>query len=138
MPDASLRHASESGQVATNQIHTGNPSPNVLILDPDGGVCRVVSLMLKEVGAVSVCANDGVTALQLAEQHHPDLIIAETRLPDMTGTEFARRLRDLGHADARVILMSVYPRPPIGAEDHFLQKPLRFERLLEIARECVH
>jgi CheY-like chemotaxis protein len=119
------------------------PSPasgaaaDAVVVDPDSSVCRVIALMLREVGATAVCANDGVKALELAQQHRPALLIAETRLPDMTGTDFTRRLRDLGHVDARVILMSIFPRPPIGAEDHFLQKPLRFERLLEIARECM-
>lgn len=136
MPDTTLRRASD--QQRGGHLHTrSDGAADVLVVDPDRGVCRVIALMLREVGATTVSANDGVTGLELARHHRPALLIVETHLPEMTGSQFTRRLRDLGHADARIILMSIYPRPPIGAEDHFLQKPLPFDRLLDIARECV-
>lgn len=110
---------------------------SVLIVDSDASVCRVIALVLQEVDCQTYAAHSAEAALQLADVLRPALIIAEVRLPLRSGDEFAQLLRERGHVDARVVLMSAYPRPPAGAEDHFLQKPLRFDRLLDIAREVL-
>jgi CheY-like chemotaxis protein len=109
----------------------------VLIVDPDASVCRVIALVLQEVGCQTYAAHSAEAALQLADEVRPALVIAEVRLPLGTGDQLARLLRERGHVEARVVLMSAYPRPPAGAEDHFLQKPLRFDQLLDIAREVL-
>ena len=38
-------------------------------------------------------ATDGLTALELARQHHPDLILLDVRMPDMDGYEVCRALK---------------------------------------------
>lgn len=106
----------------------------VLVVDSDPGVCRVIALVLQEVGCETRAAYDAESALQLLDEFEPDLVVAEVRLPAASGSELASRIRDRGQLDMKVVLMSAYPRPPVGAEDYFLQKPLRFDRLLDIAR----
>ena len=135
MPDASInRAASVRDEVGTAPETSGHHGGSVLVVDSDAGVCRVIALVLQEVGCETRAAYDAETALDLVDRFNPDLVIAEVRLPHVSGTELAAEIREHGHPDTRVVLMSAYPRPPIGAEDHFLQKPLHFERLLDIAR----
>ena len=142
MPDTSVSHADPAvartsvqheRTQASAEGHRDRPG-SVLVVDSDAGVCRVIALVLQEVGCETRAAHDAETALELVDELDPDLVIAEVFLPEASGPDLAREIREHGHADTRVVLMSAYPRPPMGAEDYFLQKPLRFERLLDIAR----
>jgi CheY-like chemotaxis protein len=142
VPDTSVSHA-DTGVAPTSVLNervmastepVSDRPGSVLVVDSDAGVCRVIALVLQEVGCETRAAHDAETALQLVDEFDPDLVIAEVFLPEASGPELAREIRERGHPDTRVVLMSAYPRPPVGAEDYFLQKPLRFERLLDIAR----
>jgi CheY-like chemotaxis protein len=110
---------------------------SVLIVDGDPGVRRVLDYILRELDCEILLASDGESALEMVEQQEPDMVLAEVRLPGISGPELAARLRATGHMNTRIVLMSAYPRPPIGAEDHFLYKPIRFERLLDIASAAI-
>lgn len=127
------------------QAHTG-PAPNtappadasrVIVVDPDGGVRRVIALVLDELDCTTVGVPDAETALELLEGDDPALIVSEVRLPGMTGPALAETLRERDGSHPCFVLMSAYPRPPRGAEDYFLQKPLRFDRLLDITRSAM-
>jgi two-component system nitrogen regulation response regulator NtrX len=139
VPDISVTHiaAASVGPRTPFEAHPSEARPgSVLVVDSDAGVCRVIALVLQEVGCETRAAHDAESALELVDALDPDLVIAEVRLPAASGSELAREIREHGHPDTRVVLMSAYPRPPMGAEDYFLQKPLRFERLLDIARSA--
>jgi CheY-like chemotaxis protein len=110
---------------------------SILVVDGDSAVCRVIALMLQEVDCDVVSAPDGETALALVAERPPRMVVAEVRLHGMPGDELARHLRLRADPEMTVVLMSAYPRPPHGAEDEFLQKPLRFDRLIALAREAV-
>lgn len=42
-----------------------------------------------------ICANDGVSALKLAQQELPDLILLDIMMPHMDGLEVCHRLKQL-------------------------------------------
>ena len=75
--------------------------------------------------------------LELAAQHHPDLILLDLHLPDMPGQEVLRRLRaEPRTADVPVVILSADARPSL-IEDllaqgvrAFLTKPLDVKELL--------
>jgi DNA-binding NarL/FixJ family response regulator len=52
-------------------------------------------------------AESGAEVLPLYEQHHPDLVIVDWRLPDMNGGEVIKQLRDK-HPDARILVLSAF------------------------------
>jgi CheY-like chemotaxis protein len=113
------------------------PRRSILVVDGDSAVCRVIALMLQEVDGDVLSVPDGEAALELVAEKQPCMVIAEVRLAGMPGDELARRLRLCADPAMMVVLMSAYPRPPHGAEDEFLQKPLRFDRLIALAREAI-
>ena len=60
--------------------------------------------LLEAHGYATLQTKDGMEALKLARQHHPDLILMDIQLPEVSGLEVAtdaRRRRSKGHPDHR-------------------------------------
>jgi len=68
-------------------------APLVLVVDDDGTVTDVLSRYLEHAGLRVITASDGPTALALAAQHRPDLVVLDLMLPGIDGLEVCRRLR---------------------------------------------
>jgi CheY-like chemotaxis protein len=80
--------------------------------------------------------------LDLAAEHHPDLILLDLHLPDMPGQEVLRRLRaEPRTADVPVVILSADARPTLIKEllgqgvRAFLTKPLDVKELLGLLDE---
>ncbi len=108
-----------------------------LVVDPDPGVRRVIALILQDSGVRIVTVPDAESALDEARSRTPKVVLSEVRLPGLDGADLAYALRNEGFGATKVVLMSAYPRPPRGAEDGFLQKPLGFESLQALAEEAL-
>ena len=65
----------------------------MLVVDDDGTVTDVLSRYLEHAGLRVITASDGPTALALAAQHRPDLVVLDLMLPGIDGLEVCRRLR---------------------------------------------
>ena len=77
--------------------------------------------------------------LELAAEHHPDLILLDLHLPDMPGQEVLRRLQaEPRTADVPVVILSADARPTLIEEllakgvRAFMTKPLDVRELLEL------
>jgi two-component system response regulator DesR len=55
-------------------------------------------------------ATDGKTALKLALETNPDVVVTDIEMPGMTGLEFAAALKEKEHA-ARIIIVTTFARP---------------------------
>ena len=81
-----------------------------LVLADDHGVVReaIAALLAKEAGFEIVGeAGSGREALDEVAAKSPDILVLDVALPDMSGIEVARRLRDTG-SRTRVIVLSTY------------------------------
>jgi two-component system phosphate regulon response regulator PhoB len=65
----------------------------VLIVDDDPDIVRLVSYNLTHAGYEVQTAPTGRKALELIQQHPPDLIVLDLMLPDVDGMEVCRSLR---------------------------------------------
>jgi CheY-like chemotaxis protein len=86
----------------------------VLVADNDDRVRRSAHSLLGRWGCVVETARDGQEALTMARLSTYDAILADIRLPDMSGYEVYRRLRE-AQPEARVILMTGYGYDPTHA-----------------------
>jgi len=68
----------------------------VLIVDDDPKVRRTLRAILEASSHSVLEATNGREALQLIEQHHPDLMIVDIVMPEMDGLETIRMLRRKG------------------------------------------
>jgi CheY-like chemotaxis protein len=73
----------------------------VLIVDDYPDALEIWGLYLRSMGYEVLEAEDGLSAVALAHEHRPDVIILDLELPGITGFEAAVRLR--GSAETRHI-----------------------------------
>ena len=76
----------------------------VLVVDDDVKTVELVKLYLKRDGYRVLSAYDGVDALRLAREGHPDLIVLDLMLPGIDGLEICRTLRT--ESDVPVIMLT--------------------------------
>ena len=76
-------------------------------------------------------ATNGAEALKLVEQHAPDLVILDLRMPEMDGWQAARRIRELPTGrDVPILALSVTASPGVEAYalhagcNEFIPKPV--------------
>jgi diguanylate cyclase (GGDEF)-like protein len=109
----------------------------VLVVDDDPFIARLLEIELKAAGYDVRVANDGMTALGLAQERSPDLVLADVMMPNMDGFELARRLRqDPRTAAVSIIMLTARGLSAdklegfaIGADDYIV-KPFDTPELL--------
>ncbi|HXG13445.1 MAG TPA: response regulator [Gemmataceae bacterium] len=97
----------------------------VLVADNDERVRRSAHGLLGRWGCVVETARDGQEMLTMARLGNYDVILADIRLPDLSGYEAYRRLRE-AQPQARVILMTAFGYDPSHAIVKARQEGLRF------------
>jgi two-component system, OmpR family, alkaline phosphatase synthesis response regulator PhoP len=80
------------------------PGRKVLVVDDDVKTVELVKLYLSREGYRVLTAYDGVEALRLAREGHPDLIVLDLMLPDIYGLEVCRVLRR--ESDVPIIMLT--------------------------------
>lgn len=68
---------------------------SLLFIEDDDGIRTALKLALEDEGYAVREAPDGRTGLALFEQHEPDLVLLDLRLPDVSGFDVCRQLRTL-------------------------------------------
>src|SRR4030043_2253084 len=74
----------------------------ILVVDDDAKTVELVKLYLNRDGYKVLVAYDGVEALRLARQSHPDLLVLDLMLPGCDGLEVCRTLRS--ESDVPIIM----------------------------------
>lgn len=65
----------------------------ILVVEDDASLRKLMSAALKQHGYVTFLANDGLEALDVLEKTNIDLIISDIMMPNMDGYELTRQLR---------------------------------------------
>jgi len=82
----------------------GIVNKKVLVVDDDAKTVELVKLYLKRDGYKVLVAYDGVEALRLARESHPDLLVLDLMLPGCDGLEVCRTLRS--ESDVPIIILT--------------------------------
>jgi two-component system, OmpR family, alkaline phosphatase synthesis response regulator PhoP len=65
----------------------------ILVADDETHILNVVSLKLRNAGFRVLTAHDGQEALDVAMAERPDLLITDYHMPQLSGLELCRRLK---------------------------------------------
>ena len=122
------------------------PAPNppsarkcVLIVEDNALNMKLFSAMVSSQGYEVLQAEDGSRALDMARGRHPDLIIMDLQLPDISGLEVARLLKAAGDTtEIPIIATTAYAMRTNEATirasgcDGFMAKPIAISEFLEL------
>lgn len=79
----------------------------ILIVDDTPANLRLLSHVLSKEGYISIEAKDGETAIEMAKEHEPDLILLDIMMPGMDGFEVIKHLKsDDQLAEVPIIFLS--------------------------------
>jgi signal transduction histidine kinase/CheY-like chemotaxis protein len=81
-----------------------NSRPHVLIVDDNADAAQTLADLIRLEGFPVTVAFDGGTALSAFERIHPAVVLLDMGLPDMSGTEVARRMRSHPHGKSIQII----------------------------------
>ncbi|MDP4284804.1 MAG: response regulator [Bacteroidota bacterium] len=76
----------------------------ILIADDEPDILEIISFNLQSQGYHSICANNGIEAIELAKIHKPDLIILDVMMPGKSGFEVCKFLRALPEFENTIII----------------------------------
>jgi two-component system response regulator YesN len=88
-------------------------------------------------------AGNGKEALLLAEKEHPDLVIADIKMPEMTGLEMIEKLRERSSEAVFIVIsgfseFSYAQRAISCGVSEYLLKPVSKEKLLHALNKSIH
>lgn len=123
---------------------SGNGRPLVLVADDDPDLLEMVVLLLRRSDYQVVTARDGVEALQVALDRHPNLAVLDVKMPGLDGVDVLRRIRD-NEATAQMpaILVSAgVEQEKIAAglaagANEYVKKPFSPRELLEVVKAAL-
>jgi two-component system, OmpR family, KDP operon response regulator KdpE len=114
---------------------------NILVVDDEAQIARVLKTALSSQGYGIRTASDGEEALQLMKGWAPDLVVTDLRMPNMDGLELCRRIRT--ESRIPIIVLSVKGEDTIKVEaldagaDDYITKPFSINELLARVRAAL-
>ena len=116
----------------TSEQHT------VLIAEDEPDIRRLLEIMLTREGLHVHAAADGRQAVELFEEHHPELVILDVAMPEMGGWDVLIHIRQ--HSDTRILMLTARGLETdqvrglnLGADD-YMTKPFGNQQLIARVR----
>ena len=109
----------------------------ILVVDDEIDILEFVGYNLRKEGYTVLTANNGLTAIEIAQEKTPDLVILDVMMPDMDGIETCERMRAIPKLTNTIITFltarsedySQIAGLEAGADD-YITKPIRPKVLL--------
>jgi response regulator NasT len=106
-PDESAAQSGDRSDEQSEQSHVPPLTTRVVIAEDEALIRLDLKEMLEEEGyAVVGEAGDGETAVKLAEEHRPDLVILDVKMPVLDGISAAERIA--GEKLAPVLMLTAF------------------------------
>jgi DNA-binding response OmpR family regulator len=106
----------------------------ILVVDDEEGIRALLKDFFQNKGFAVLVAEDGQQALELAEKHHPDLMITDLLLPKEHGIDVMHKIKDRFFIPI-IAISGIYKKNEIKEKiddiylDGFYEKPLDLEEL---------
>ena len=107
----------------------------ILIIDDDRALCRSLQIHLEREGHTVECAYSASTGIEALEATPTDLLFVDLKLPDMSGLDVLRKLKEFGAESLSVMITGTQDTKGtieavrLGAFD-YIRKPLDLDAVL--------
>lgn len=116
----------------------------ILVIDDDASLLQMMNLMLKRAGHEPILAENGREGIDIARRDKPDMAIVDIMMPDLSGYEVCRILReDPNTKDIPLLILTALAQPEhrdqaedSGADD-FITKPVMRDDLVRHVHELL-
>ena len=111
------------------------PEARLLVVEDEPNIRELLATSLRFAGFEVHVAGDGESAIRLAAEQEPDLVVLDVMLPDMDGFTVTRRLRDSGRQlpivflTARDAMDDKIKGLTVGGDD-YVTKPFSLEEVV--------
>jgi two-component system response regulator ResD len=109
-------------------MNAGAQRGSVLVVDDEPTIGEVVCRYLQRAGYETHVALDGLEAVEVAAEQHPDLVVLDLMLPGLDGLEAMRRIRANGTRRTAIILLTARGEESdrviglrLGADDYIVK-----------------
>src|SRR5512136_217087 len=117
----------------------------VLVIDDDVNLLRMLQIMLERGGFQTILSSHGEDGIRKAIEMHPDLAIVDVMMPDVSGHDVCKRLREDTRTAGIPLLVLTARAQPVdkqaalgsGASD-YLSKPVSPKVLIEKVRDLLN
>jgi two-component system KDP operon response regulator KdpE len=112
----------------------------VLVADDDRDLREVLAEVLASEGWLAIQATDGLDAVEKTLALHPDALLLDEGMPQMTGSAAARELRRRGATQPMILVSATRDLHPLARElavDGFLPKPFGVDDVLGARRRAL-
>lgn len=107
---------------------------NVLIVEDDFNICKLMKIKLTQEGYNCILAHNGEEGIEKLAENHIDIVIADAMMPKMDGFEMVKEMRELKYL---VPVIMVTARGEIEDKskgfivgvDDYMVKPIDFKEL---------
>jgi two-component system cell cycle response regulator DivK len=113
----------------------------VLIVEDNELNMKLFNDLLEAHGYLTLKTANGVEAVELARAHHPDLILMDIQLPEVSGLEVTRWLKDDSElASIPIVAVTAFAmkgdeeRIREGGCEAYLSKPISVAKFLETVK----
>jgi two-component system, cell cycle response regulator DivK len=113
----------------------------VLIVEDNDLNMKLFNDLLEGHGYATLKTADGIEALELARAHHPDLILMDIQLPEVSGLEVTKWIKEDDRLRAiPIIAVTAFAmkgdeeRIRAGGCEAYLSKPISVSKFLETVR----
>lgn len=117
---------------------------NILVVDDANTMRALISTILTNEGHTVLTADDGTSALELANKNQVDLVIIDLHMEEMTGIELTQKLRMLaGYIRTPILLLTSEHEDDLKSEERSagasgrLTKPFNPPKLIEAVNKLL-
>ncbi|MET0988407.1 MAG: response regulator [Steroidobacteraceae bacterium] len=123
--------------LSIEHVQPNAPGARVLVVDDNHDAADSTAMLLELAGYETRAVYSGVEVLSSLETYAPDILVLDIGLPDLTGFELARQVKEAGSAACLIALSGFtqqqYQQQATAAGfDAYLLKPVEPEALEKV------
>uniref|UniRef100_C6E4J9 Response regulator receiver protein n=1 Tax=Geobacter sp. (strain M21) TaxID=443144 RepID=C6E4J9_GEOSM len=109
----------------------------ILFVDDEEVAQEQMKLVLSSFCKSTICVGSADHALQVLEEHRPDIVLTDIRMPGLSGIELLTAIKQK-HPAVAVVIVSAHSEPDYLLDafrhkaDGYLLKPFNFHEMLEL------